>query len=78
MNAANVPANDPLEPVAAAAERPVEVLSASVRIHDLMIDRPAIAAYLEHIAPDKQEIALVHALEVGITELVARRERFKK
>jgi len=79
MNAANVPVNDPLEPVAAATERPVEVLSAaSVRIHDLMIDRPAIAAYLEHIAPDKQEIALVHALEVGITELAARRERFKK
>ena len=50
----------------------------SVRIHELTIERPAIAAYLEHIAPDKLEIALVHALEVGVTELVARRERFKK
>jgi hypothetical protein len=64
--------------LAAATERPVEVLSTSVRIHDLVIERPAIAAYLEHIAPDKLEIALVHALEVGVTELVARRERFKK
>ena len=78
MNAVNTPVNDPLEPVAAATERPVEVLPTAVRIHELMIERPAIAAYLEHIAPDKQEIALVHALEVGITELVARRERFKK
>jgi len=78
MNAANIPVNDPLEPVAAGTERPVEVLSTSVRIHDLTIERPAIAAYLEHIAPDKLEIALVHALEVGVTELVARRERFKK
>ena len=80
MNAANTPVNgDPLEPLAVATtERPVEVLPTSVRVHDLMIERPAIAAYLEHIAPDKLEIAFVHALEVGVTELVARRERFKK
>lgn len=91
MDAANMQVNEPLEPVAALSERglqpgcragdperPVEVLPNSVRIHELMIERPAIAAYLEHIAPDKLEIALVHALEVGVTELVARRERFKK
>ena len=77
MDAANLPANGP-EPVAGMTERPVEVLPNSVRIHELTIERPAIAAYLEHIAPDKLEIALVHALEVGVTELVARRERFKK
>jgi hypothetical protein len=35
-----------------------------------------IVPYLRGIALDKQEIALVHALEVGITELIARRERF--
>jgi hypothetical protein len=56
----------------------LEVLATTVRIHDLTIERPAIAAYLDHIAPGKQQIALVHALEVGITELAARRERFKK
>ena len=78
MNAANMQMNEPLEPVAALTERPVEVLSNSVRIHELTIERPAIAAYLEHIAPDKLEIALVHALEVGVTELVSRRERLKK
>ena len=59
-------------------ERPVEVLETSMRIHDLRIERPAIVAYLRAIAPDKQEIALVHALEVGVTELALRRERFQR
>jgi hypothetical protein len=49
-----------------------------MRIHDLSIERPAIVAYLKAIAPDKQEIALVHALEVGVTELASRRERFQR
>ena len=78
MDAANMPMNESLEPVATMTERSVEVFSSTVRVHELTIERPAIAAYLEHIAPDKLEIALVHALEVGVTELVARRERFKK
>jgi hypothetical protein len=91
MDAAHMQVSQPLGPVealteqgpqrgsaAAGSDRPVELLSNIVRVHDLTIERPAIAAYLEHIAPDKLEIALVHALEVGITELVARRERFKK
>jgi hypothetical protein len=78
MDAANTPINDLPEPVAPLADRPIEVSSSTVRVHDLTIERPAIAAYLEHIAADKLEIALVHALEVGVTELVARRERFKK
>ncbi len=63
--------------LAATPDRPVEVLSTSMTIHDLSIERPSIIAYLRTIAPDKQAIALVHALEVGVTELVARRERFK-
>ena len=65
-----------LEPLAAG--RPVEVLDTMMRIHDLRIERPAILAYLGKIAPEKQEIALVHAIEVGITELIARRERFQR
>jgi hypothetical protein len=77
MDAANVHVNEPLEPTAA-SERSIDIQSNAVRIHELLIERPAIAAYLEHIAPEKLEIALVHALEVGVTELVARRERFKK
>ena len=82
MDAANTHVNEPLEPIATLTERdpdrPIEVFSNAVRVHELTIERPAIAAYLEHIAPDKLEIALVHALEVGVTELVARRERFRK
>jgi hypothetical protein len=57
--------------------RPVEVLDTMMRIHELCIERPSIVAYLGKIAPEKQEIALVHALEVGIIELIARRERFR-
>ena len=67
----------PAENVAAAPDRQVEVLSNSLTIHDLSIERSSIVAYLLTIAPDKQVIALVHALEVGVTELLSRRERFK-
>jgi len=55
----------------------VEVTPTMVHIHDVSINRPAVVKYLEGIAPGKQEIALVHALEVGIMELAARRERFR-
>jgi hypothetical protein len=64
------PADSPL--------RPVEVIGTTMRIHELCIERPGIVSYLAKIAPEKQEIALVHALEVGITELIARRERFQR
>lgn len=66
-----------LAPIAASTERPVQVLATTMTIHDLTIERPAIIAYLQNIPADKQEIALVHALEVGITEVVSRRERFR-
>jgi hypothetical protein len=55
----------------------VQVLDTSLTIHDLSIDRASIVDYLKTIAPDKQVIALVHALEVGVTEMLARRERFR-
>jgi hypothetical protein len=67
----------PAETVSAAPDRQVEVLANSMTIHDLSIERSSIVAYLLTIAPDKQVIALVHALEVGVTELLSRRERFK-
>ena len=47
-----------------------------MRIRDLWVDRADVVAYLQGIPPEKQEIALVHALEVGVLELVARRRRF--
>ena len=55
----------------------VEVLDTSLTIHELSIERASIVDYLKTIAPDKQAIALVHALEVGVTEMLARRERFR-
>jgi len=55
----------------------VQVLATSLTIHELNIARPSIVEYLRTIAPDKQAIALVHAIEVGVTEMLARRERFK-
>jgi hypothetical protein len=67
-----------LEPIAASVDRPVHVVATTVRIHDLIIKRPALVAYLQGIPADKQEIALLHALEVGVTELTARRERFAR
>ena len=73
--------HEELAPIAATPTatpgRPVQVLATSMTIHELTIDRPAIIAYLLNIPADKQEIALVHALEVGIMELAARRERFR-
>ncbi|HKB14011.1 MAG TPA: hypothetical protein VKD69_25275 [Vicinamibacterales bacterium] len=64
--------------VALTHDRTVEVVGSTMRIHELCIERPSIVSYLGKIAPEKQEIALVHALEVGITELISRRERFQR
>jgi len=46
-----------------------------MHIHDLSIEQPAVVAYLQAIDPAGQEIALVHGMQVGIAELVARRAR---
>ena len=69
--------DDALEPVAGTKETSVQVLSMQMRIRDLNIEKPAVVAYFKSIPAEKQEIALVHALEVGIAELAIRRERFK-
>ena len=56
----------------------VEIQSTTLNIQELRIERPSIVDYLKAISPDKQEIAIVHALEVGITEMALRRERFQR
>ncbi len=56
----------------------VQLLEPSVTIHELEIDRASVVEYLRTIAPDKQAIALIHAIEVGVTEMLARRERFQR
>jgi hypothetical protein len=48
-----------------------------MQIYELCIERPAVLAYLQTIPAEKRSIALVHALGVGVTELLARRERFR-
>ena len=53
----------------------VQLLATSMRIRDMSIERPLVLAYLQTISPDKLEIALVHALEVGVKEIRGRRER---
>ena len=67
-----------IAPVAAGTESPVQVLTTTMRIQNLVIERPALIAYFQGIPADKQEIALVHVLEVGITELAVRRSKFKR
>jgi hypothetical protein len=66
-----------IEPMAATTRRSIQVLSMKMRIHDVNIDRPAVVAYFSSIPADKQEIAFVHALELGVAELMARRNRAK-
>jgi hypothetical protein len=75
---ARVALRDEIEPVASATERPVQVLTTTMRLQKLVIDRPAIVAYFQSIPADKQEIALVHALEIGVKELGARRGTVKR
>ena len=67
-----------LEPVAGTTEAAVQVLSMRMKIRNISIDRPALVQYFKNIPADKQEIALLHAIEVGIAELSARRERTKR
>ena len=64
--------------VAPAIERTIEVDGTMLHIRDLSTEKPSIVGYLSTIAPSKQEIALLHALEVGIKELATRRERFTR
>jgi hypothetical protein len=67
--------SEDIAPVASATERPVQMLTTTMRLQKLVIDRPTVVAYFQGIPADKQEIALVHALEVGVAELLARRKR---
>ncbi len=67
-----------IAPVASITERPIQVLTSTMRLQKLVIDRPSIVAYFQSIPADKQEIALVHALEVGVTELGVRRGKVKR
>ena len=62
-----------IDPVGVTAMSRVRVADASVQIRDFSVQARAVVDYLKNIAPDKREIALAHALEVGIAELRRRR-----
>jgi hypothetical protein len=72
----DIPQEDtPLAPAVHDRQVQVQVLSTSMTIHDLSIERASIVNYLRTIDPDKQAVALIHAIEVGVTEMLARRAR---
>lgn len=64
----DVPTTTPVQPH-------VELQSSKMLIHELAVERPDVLNYFRTIDLDKQEIAVVHALEVGVLEIVARRRR---
>jgi hypothetical protein len=55
----------------------VELTATSVRIASLEIPIKAMVNYLQTIPSARRELALVHAIDVGITEILARRARFQ-
>lgn len=64
--------------VATPVQAHVELHPSKIVIHELAVERPDILDYLRAISPDKQEIALVHAIEVGVMEIMARKRRLPK
>lgn len=69
------PLAEDVTPVAMNVSQRVRLLLTSVRVSDLRITQPDVVAYLRTIAPNKLELALVHALDVGVGELARRQPR---
>ena len=69
----SAPLDHDVSPVTESASQRLRLLSTSVRVSDVCLTRPSVVAYFRTIAPDKLEVAFVHALEVGVAELLARR-----
>ena len=58
--------------------RTVNVRQSGIQIQNLTIERPGIVDYLKSVTDDKKEMALVHAIEVGIVAIEARRASFQR
>lgn len=71
------PAGSAIQPARETVGPPVEVLKTGMRINEVLVARPDVVAYIESIDPDKREVALVHAIEVGVTEILVRRRRVR-
>jgi hypothetical protein len=65
--------DDELTPLTTEVSQRVRLFPTSVRVSDVSLIRPSVVTYFRGITPDKRELALVHALEVGVAELLARR-----
>ena len=65
--------SDEWGPIAVPVIRHVDTRATTVCIRDVTVARWTVVAYLGAIADDKQEAALIHALEVGVAEILARR-----
>ena len=64
---------DDIVPLMESHHQTVEIHDNEVRIHDVTVARPTVAGYLSALSAAKRELALIHALEVGVAEILARR-----
>ena len=71
------PVGSAIQPARETLGPAVELLTTGMRINDVLVARPEVVSYIESIDPDKREVALVHAIEVGVTEILLRRRRVR-
>lgn len=69
------PAGSTSQPARETTGPAVEVLKTAMRINEVLVAHPDVVAYIGSIDPAKREVALVHAIEVGVTEILQRRRR---
>jgi hypothetical protein len=69
---------DNLSASARQARNRVELRGTTVHVDDLYVPLNEAAEYLRQIPMEKRELAFLHAVEVGVTEIMARRERFRE
>jgi hypothetical protein len=67
------PIRSDLTPLAEDVSKRIRLLSTSLRVSDVSFTRASVVAYFRTVAPEKLELALAHALEVGVAELLHRR-----
>ena len=72
------PAVGPIAVAPFASTQSVNVQRKEIQIQNLKIERQGIVDYLQRMSADKVEVALLHALEVGVVEIEARRAGFRR
>jgi hypothetical protein len=64
---------DDVDPAGTRGDRRVQLLTATVQIQDMTVTHKELVDYLRRLPADKRDRALVHILDVGITEILRRR-----